>query len=74
MHLECLIPDFGGLQILYLQAICKGYLQAHNSLCFNGISAESLQMADKMRKKLCVAVRERRQFSVFTICTPRCRS
>ncbi|WP_411331558.1 hypothetical protein [Bacteroides uniformis] len=59
MHLECLIPDFGGLQILYLQAICKGYLQAHNSLCFNGISAESLQMADKMRKKtLCSGARK----------------
>jgi len=49
-----LIPDFlfyNGLQILYLQAICKGYLQACNSLHSNGVSTKSLQMADKMRKK-----------------------
>ena len=49
-----LIPDFlfyNGLQILYLQAICKGYLQACISLHSNGVSPKSLQMADKMRKK-----------------------
>lgn len=46
-----------GLQIKYLQAICKGYLQACNSLHSNGVSTKSLQMADKMRKKLCVGWR-----------------
>ena len=45
-----------GLQILYLQAICKGYLQARNLLYRNGISAESLQMADKIRKNFCVGL------------------
>ena len=57
-----LIPDFlfyNGLQILYLQAICKGYLQAGNLLYGNEISAKSLQMADKMRKKtLCRLARK----------------
>ncbi len=48
---------FRGLQILYLQGICKGYLQAHNTLVYSEASTKSLQMADKMRKKLCVAVR-----------------
>ena len=48
----CLVSSLAdGLQILYLQAICKGYLQACNLLYRNGVSAESLQMADKMRKK-----------------------
>ena len=57
-----LIPDFlfyNGLQILYQQAICKGYLQACNSLHSNGVSTKSLQMADKMRKKtLCRLARK----------------
>ena len=57
-----LIPDFlfyNGLQIVYLQAICKGYLQACNSLHSNGVSTKSLQMADKMRKKtLCRLARK----------------
>lgn len=42
---------FRGLQILYLQGICKGYLQAHNTLVCSEASTKSLQMADKMRKK-----------------------
>lgn len=47
-----LVPSYtDGLQIRYLQAICKGYLQARNLLHSNAISTKSLQMADKMRKK-----------------------
>lgn len=42
-----LIPDLGACRYF----ICKGYLQAHNTLVYSEASAKSLQMADKMRKK-----------------------
>lgn len=33
--------------MIYLQAICKGYLQADNTLFTKRISTKTLQMADK---------------------------
>jgi len=46
------------LQILHLRTICKGYLQACNPFIHKWIDAKSLQMADKMRKKLLVRARK----------------
>lgn len=56
------------LQILHLQTICKGYLQACNILFDSEMNLKSLQMADKMREKtLCTRAKERGRMGLFFI-------